>query len=281
MYDRSNEANEFMGDSVEEATGNAARFYGVEAAELKIVVPGPGEIAGAGARAVVVAVPKSLKRSPARGGGGDRGRGERRETRERKSEGERGQDRGRERPEREPEPAPPTSESKGTASGDMGEMGDFLLGVVERMGLGSFTIGESTEDDFLVYQLRGDAAEGLRSGDGRAIDALQLVANQAAKQAFEDPPRIVVDVEGDADDREDSLTKLADRAADRAIDSGRSVALDPMNPRDRRIVHVALRDRDQIATMSIGSGRYRQVVVVPEGASEYEEASSASGGSDS
>jgi predicted RNA-binding protein Jag len=49
-----------------------------------------------------------------------------------------------------------------------------------------------------------------------------------------------------------------------------------MNSRDRRIVHVALRDRDQVATMSIGSGRYRQVLVVPEGAAEYDEAVEAS-----
>jgi len=51
------------------------------------------------------------------------------------------------------------------------------------------------------------------------------------------------------------------------------VALDPMNGKDRRAIHVALRDEDGIATMSVGEGQYRQVVVVPEGADEYEEAS--------
>jgi hypothetical protein len=50
------------------------------------------------------------------------------------------------------------------------------------------------------------------------------------------------------------------------------VALDPMNPKDRRAIHVALRGTPGIATMSIGSGRYRQVLVVPEGAPEYDEA---------
>jgi spoIIIJ-associated protein len=85
-----------------------------------------------------------------------------------------------------------------------------------------------------------------------------------------------VDAEGDPDRRESFLTRLADRAARRAQDTRRSVALDPMNPRDRRIVHVALREADGIATMSVGSGRYRQVVVVPEGSPEYEEAVAAS-----
>ena len=45
-----------------------------------------------------------------------------------------------------------------------------------------------------------------------------------------------------------------------------------MNGKDRRAIHVALREEDGIATMSVGEGQYRQVVVVPEGADEYEEA---------
>jgi spoIIIJ-associated protein len=83
---------------------------------------------------------------------------------------------------------------------------------------------------------------------------------------------VVVDVEGDGESRESLLVSLAERVARRARSSGRAVALDPMNPRDRRTIHVALRDEDGIATMSVGEGRYRQVVVVPEGAPEYEDA---------
>jgi hypothetical protein len=45
-----------------------------------------------------------------------------------------------------------------------------------------------------------------------------------------------------------------------------------MNGKDRRILHVTLKDIEAVATMSVGEGRYRQVVVVPEGADEYEEA---------
>jgi hypothetical protein len=45
-----------------------------------------------------------------------------------------------------------------------------------------------------------------------------------------------------------------------------------MNPRDRRIIHVSVREMEGVVTMSVGAGRYRQVVVVPEGAPEYEEA---------
>jgi spoIIIJ-associated protein len=88
----------------------------------------------------------------------------------------------------------------------------------------------------------------------------------------DDPVRVVIDVEGNSDAREDRLAGLAEKVARRARESGRSVRLDAMNGRDRRIIHLALRDEADIATMSTGEGRYRQVVIVPEGAPEYEAA---------
>jgi len=163
-------------------------------------------------------------------------------------------------------------DSRGTASGKIGEIGEFLLGAVERMKLGNFEISESSEGDYLIFQLRGTAAQALQVGDGRATDALQLVANQVAMRQNEDAPRIVVDVEGGGEEREQTLTRLVERAVKRAQDTGRSIALDPMNSRDRRTIHVTIRDMEGVVTMSIGEGRYRQVLVVPEGAAEYEEA---------
>ncbi len=156
--------------------------------------------------------------------------------------------------------------------GEIGETGEFLLGVMERMNLGPFTIKETEESELLIFDVRGPAASVLAGGEGRAIDALQLLTNQRAMQAEESPPRVVVDMEGESEARETFLTSLAQRVAKRARDTGRSVALDPMNARDRRLIHVALRDEEDIATMSMGEGRYRQVMVVPEGAPEFDEA---------
>lgn len=308
MYDARQEPNEFVADSLAEARAKAAEFFGTDEGDLKIVVPKDGEIYGVHGQTVITAVPKdAIGRAPQSSGGASRhqesrggDRGPRRDSR-----GERGGDRGgrherggrgnrngrgegrgrpperdngnrnsrpapRERLEQEVKPA--VADSTGTASGEIGEIGEFLLGAVERMKLGSFEISESSEGDYLIFQLRGTAAEALQGGDGRATDALQLVANQVAMRQSEDAPRIVVDVEGGGDEREQTLGRLADRAIKRARDTGRSIALDPMNSRDRRTIHVAIREIDGVATMSIGEGRYRQVLVVPEAAPEYEEA---------
>lgn len=277
MYDATNEPREFIGEGRAEAVGMACEFFGAEEEALVITELKPGEVYGLANRAVVVAVPRD-RRPPAR----ERTRGdaparrgrERNERPERRDRGEH-RDRG-ERPRRSApraEPAEePTEPSVGTMSDTVGDVGAFVCGVIERMDLGPFEIGESGEGGLLVLEVRGPAAPGLAGSDGRAVDALQLLANQAAGRLSEEPPRVVLDVEGDADARESRLTKLAQRVARRARESGRVVRLDPMNGRDRRIIHLALRDEEDVATMSTGQGRYRQVVVVPEGAAEFEEA---------
>jgi predicted RNA-binding protein Jag len=301
MYDAKSEANEFVGDNRRDAVAKACRFFGTEEGELRISEPDPVEIFGLGARAVVVAVPKNAK-PPTGGGGGDRepregrgregrgrGRSDRGDRGERSDRGDRGErndrserSRGRDASsggerdsspvEREKAPRAEVGESKGVAEGKIGDVGTFILGTVERMKLGGFSISESVEEKFVVYELKGEAATTLGSGDGRAAEALQLLANQAAMITSDEAPRVVVDIEGDAERRETFLARLATRAAERSSETKRSVALDPMNARDRRMLHMAIKEIDECATMSVGSGRYRQVVVVSKGCEEYEEA---------
>jgi predicted RNA-binding protein Jag len=218
-------------------------------------------------------------RERGRGGRGGRDRGDRdREFGGRDRERERefgGRDRERERDEAPEEEAAPVGPSVGTARGELGEVGDYVKGLIERMELGPFEIERIEQDGVEVFRIEGAAAQGLTRGDGRTPDAIQLLANQVASRSNEDAPRIVVDVEGNHERREAFLTRVAERAAQRARETGRTVALDPMGPRDRRSIHVALRDAEDVATMSVGEGRYRQVMVVPEGAPEYEEARAA------
>lgn len=282
MYDRKSEPNEFVGDTQEEATAQATRFYGVEASELKIAVP--SDVSGAAGRFVIVAGPVGFK--PTQGGGGrdDRGgsggrsersdRGGRGRGRDRDS-GRRGRNEARsEAPAAAAEEQQAAKPSKGSAKGSLEPVGEFILGAVERLGMGNFEIEQESEEgsDFLVYKITGEACEGLGGGDGRATDAIQLLANQVLRLADDTSSRVVIEVEGKSAVRAESLEKLADRAADRAVESGRALALDAMNGRDRRVVHLALKERDGVATMGIGEGQYRQVLIVPEGADEYDEA---------
>lgn len=281
MYQPSNEAHEFVGDSVEEALQRACQFFGVAQDGLLVSELPAGEVYGAAGRAVIVALRKDRDPVPSRGGGERREREPRGREDDDDSDGRGGRRRSRRDrrgrgPAREAaaaeEPAGEAIEAtEGTVVGELGELGQFVFGIVERLDLGVFEVSESSQDDLLVIQVTGNAARRMSAGEGRAADALHLIANQAALRG-EDPQRVVVDVEGDAESREALIGSLAQRAAKRARSTGRAIALDAMNPRDRRAVHLALREERDIATMSIGEGRYRQVVVVPEGAPEYEEA---------
>jgi spoIIIJ-associated protein len=304
MYDPKSEAHEFLGDDAAEARAKALSFFGREASEL--VLRELTAVSGLGARVIVVAQPldargRSRERSSeARGfdegrGGRDRDRGERggrggRERggrdRERGGRGGRGEGRGRfegrrerEREERDEAPAAapePVGPSVGTPRGPLGDVGDYVKGLIERMELGPFEIERIEQEGVEVFQITGAASAGLTTGDGRTPDAIQLLANQASARRGDDAPRIVIDVEGNEERREALLFRVAERAAARARETGRTVALDPMSPRDRRSIHVALREAGGVATLSVGEGSYRQVLVVPEGAPEYEEARSAS-----
>lgn len=257
MYDPRSEPKEFIGENQAEAVAKACSFFGSDESGLRIREVEPGQVFGLGGRAAVVAVPAGARPAPARPP----------------------RDRGR---ESKPRPAPRAREeaapmeSVGQRQGELGPVGEFVLGLIERLELGNFEIRESREGDNLIVQAHGPAALHLTEEDTRVVAALQLLANQVAMRLDDGPRRVIVDIESAAEKRESYLARVAERAAERARESGRGVALEPMNPRDRRAVHVALRDAEGIATMSVGEGRYRQVVVVPEGAPEYEEALRAS-----
>jgi spoIIIJ-associated protein len=284
------EPREFVGASRSEAVSKACKFFGVGEDALDIAEP--GEVFGLAARVVVVAAPLGRVRPPPRSmeraeggrdrereGGRDRDRG-----RGRDRDGGRDRDRGRRdggrreapREREETAAAPPRAASSAPSVGRpttaLGAVGEYVRGIIERMELGPFEISESSESEMTVVGVQGAAALTLGSGDGRAVDAVALLANQAAAKEGDDAKRVVLDVQGEEGNREDYLARLAEKAARRAVETGRSVAIDPMNPRDRRVIHVALRDQRDVATMSVGVGRYRQVVVVPEGAPEYADA---------
>ncbi len=303
MNDMKNEVHEFVADGRDEAINKACAFFGVDD-ESALAISGyeAGAVYGLATRTVIVAVPKgAAKSAPARSrndsgrrdeqGRGNSGRGAGRDSSRRRDRGRDGRGRESSASEREPrgnrertpEPeanqadradqATPAAEpSVGSVTGELGEIGQFLLGTIEHMELGPFEISESKDGEMVVLQVKGPAGQTLSSGQGRTVDALQLLVNQVSARLGPDRQRVVVDVEGDAEAREEFLGKLAERVAKRALQTGRAVALDPMNGRDRRLIHVALRDREDVATMSEGEGRYRQVVVVPENSDEFEEA---------
>jgi spoIIIJ-associated protein len=139
---------------------------------------------------------------------------------------------------------------------------ELVEGVLDELDLdGEVEIVE--DDDRITASVVGDDDYGLLIGKrGQTIDALQLLAYQAAFRGLRDRKRVVVDAAGYRERRREALTARADRAAEQALDGG-SVEMDPMSAQERRVVHEHLKDRSGVETYSEGDEPHRHVVVAP------------------
>ena len=98
---------------------------------------------------------------------------------------------------------------------------------------------------------------------GQTIDAIQYLANAIVAKRGGERVEVTIDAEGYRERRREMLERLAVRSADRVLESGEAVELDPMSSVERKIVHVRLQDVDGVETSSTGAEPNRHVVVSP------------------
>jgi spoIIIJ-associated protein len=136
----------------------------------------------------------------------------------------------------------------------------FLSGLTERMGVPvAIALQESPEQ--LRMQMTGEGMSLLIGRRGETLDALQYLTSLNINRGREEYLRVSIDTENYRAKREEALRKLAIRMAGRAKKSGRRVALEPMNPYERRILHSALQDDPDVTTHSEGEEPYRRVII--------------------
>lgn len=96
---------------------------------------------------------------------------------------------------------------------------------------------------------------------GQTLDALQYLTNLVANKNSSERIRIIIDVEDYRERRIETLSRLAVRLADKVKRNGERVVLEPMNPHERKIIHMALQNDRHITTLSEGEEPYRKVVI--------------------
>ena len=112
-----------------------------------------------------------------------------------------------------------------------------------------------------------ETAEGALIGrKGQTLDALEYLVNRMATRGEDEEGYVTLDAEGYRGRRSASLEGLALRLSERAKRRRKTVTLNPLNPRDRRVVHLALEDDPLVATRSLGRGYFRRLSIVPEDA---------------
>jgi spoIIIJ-associated protein len=116
-----------------------------------------------------------------------------------------------------------------------------------------------------ILDVTGDDLGVLIGRRGQTLLALQYVTRLIVSREVQRWVNLVVDVEKYKARREKSLRQLAQRMAERVSFNHQPIALEPMPPHERRIIHLALRDHPIVSTQSIGKGDQRKVTIVPKG----------------
>ena len=130
-------------------------------------------------------------------------------------------------------------------------------------------IQQDVRDGVLWFCFSGASLGLLIGRRGETLNALQYLTNLVANKDRNDHVRIVLDVEGYREGREETLSALAHKMADKAVRTGRRVELEPMNPHERRVVHLALQNDKRVDTVSHGEEPYRRVVISKKGSGAH------------
>jgi len=116
----------------------------------------------------------------------------------------------------------------------------------------------------IALNIEGDTSGLLIGRRGRTLDALQYIVNKIANKALQKHLQILVDSENYRQRRSETLSQMALKMGDKAKKTKKPVATNLLNPHDRRIVHLTLRDDREIDTRSRGEGVLKKVVIIPK-----------------
>ncbi len=159
--------------------------------------------------------------------------------------------------EAEAKPAPAVTDE----NADYAAIRSFLSGLLDRMGVNAEMEISPRDNGGINVNLTGPAMGAIIGRRGETLDAIQHLTNYVVNKDSEKHLHISVDAEAYRSKREDSLTRLAEKMAEKAIKYKRSMALEPMNSYERHVIHTALQNYEGVTTSSTGVEPNRRVVV--------------------
>ncbi len=138
---------------------------------------------------------------------------------------------------------------------------DYLRGIIPLMGVENVTFSAVQKGEATIIRLDGEHLGALIGRRGETMESLSYLASLVANRLEGDYIKLGLDVAGYRDKRESDLTALAQRIGAKVRKTGRSFAMEPMNPYERRIIHSAISKMEGVRSESKGEGRDRRVVI--------------------
>ena len=157
--------------------------------------------------------------------------------------------------------AAPADEEVTDECEEYAEIRRFLTGLLERMGVKANIEISARDNGGINVNLTGSGMGAIIGRRGETLDAIQHLTNYVINRGSDKHTHISVDAEAYRSKREESLTKLAEKMAEKAIKYKRSMALEPMNSYERHVIHSALQNYEGVTTSSTGVEPNRRVVV--------------------
>ena len=157
------------------------------------------------------------------------------------------------------EPAPASFEDENGAKVQAAKK--YLTDVLHALGLENFQINAIRRDGNIVLDITGDKLGVVIGRRGETLDSLQYLTILASNRTEESYCRISIDCNGYRDKRRETLESLAKRTSAKVIKQGRKIALEPMNPYERRIIHSCVAEIEGVSSHSTGVEPYRKVVI--------------------
>ncbi len=145
---------------------------------------------------------------------------------------------------------------------EIGIANQLMVELLQKMDMEAEVHGYAKEGNICI-DITGDKDGILIGKHGRTLDALEVLINCMVNKRVKEPVRIVVDIEGYRSRRADSLARMALRLGERVKMTGKAMTIGPFNARDRRVIHIALKENPSVMTESIGEGAIKRISIIP------------------
>jgi spoIIIJ-associated protein len=269
-----NDSIEMAGASVEEATREALEHLGAREDEvaIEVIATARAGVLGVGARQARVRVtrksapaaesnPQGVEEQQPRIGGAPEGRG--------RGRGNQRRSRNDARPQRQQNgnAADDDSGAAGRKSADVEEQRReaiaILKQILEQMGEQTEVRQVEIDAETVELEIKGDGSGILIGRHGQTLDALEYIVNRILARRIKDAAPISLETESYRARRRQQFHRMALSMGEKAKREHKPIRLEPMAPRERRVVHLALKDDPMITTRSVGEGLIRSIEIVP------------------
>ncbi len=139
---------------------------------------------------------------------------------------------------------------------------ELLEGILSRMGL-DFPVTMQETAETVTFNIKGDGSGLLIGKGGQTLDAIQYILNKAVNKSGKDRRAIVLDTEDYRDRRDEYLIALAEKLGEKVKRTKKPLTINHMSARDRRVIHLALKNDEALTTKSRGEGAYRKIIILP------------------